>query len=136
MSFMSKMKFFVLGGLIGVVLVGPWRTKSKNNMVVSQANEEIQKISVSKRGQGYGVLLLETDSIEEAEVTSVDVKKTVGEIDLQVISPKIILTKIDPTDAIRVVGKFHISGAYFNKIEEGLVQDESDIEWIRKWNSD
>lgn len=129
------LKFLVLGGLIGIGLVWIWDT-GKNNNITSQASGETEVSLVPKMGQGYGVLLLETNSIEEAEVTSVDIKKTIGEIDLEVVSPKIILAKIEPKQAIVVVGKFHIDGIYFDKINTRLLKDSEDIEWVRRWNNE
>jgi len=75
-------------------------------------------------------------TIADTETTGVNIKSVLGEIDLEVVSPTIIIAKIESKRQGLLKGKFEIKNIYYEKVNINLVKEETDKEWLNRWNSD
>jgi hypothetical protein len=106
------------------------------NVCLSSGGKVITQYISQWRRSGFALLTLDDNTIADAETSAVDMKALIGEVDSTIVSPKIMLAKIDQKQAVRLKNKFHITGIYFGKADLNLVEDESDKDWLSIWNSD
>ena len=155
----DRKKILVRAGIGGVILVGViWLINSifRQEVNYQEAKCQIEKMDyqatnswcnstggrtnfefVSKwRRNGYALIITNNKIITDAETSLVDIRAVAGEVDSEVISPTLIVAKIGKDVADKIKSKYNISGIYFDKVDPGLVKDESDKEWLNTWNSD
>lgn len=88
------------------------------------------------RRNDYALVLTKNNTIADTETTVVNIKAELGEINTEVISPSIVVAKINKDQAEKITNNFEISGIFFEKVDINLVNDEFEKEWLNTWNSD